>query len=262
MSRFFTFEQILHKFHEVRDTSAFTRALKKRPREVEDDQVALSGSASVPGSVPGSGSDQVVSERVPKRAKAPEGVARPLKAHTRPENEMLRLRHIVWSTLERVLESRGATTGSPAGPCAVAVREYARSIEETLYWLHFCSGGGGIALRMRKYITDVVEVAETLATRVPAATPLPDPRLVIDQSRSNCTDTSASESVLATAEAARRDLERLCDEALEDSEYTQVVICLKCRVGPVRFDFKQTRSADEGMTCFFECVNCGARWKS
>ena len=39
------------------------------------------------------------------------------------------------------------------------------------------------------------------------------------------------------------------------------IICSKCRSSNVNMQMKQTRSADEGMTLFFACVACDARWK-
>lgn len=38
------------------------------------------------------------------------------------------------------------------------------------------------------------------------------------------------------------------------------VKCKKCDSFQVQKTFLQTRSADEGMTCFFTCVSCGNKW--
>lgn len=38
-------------------------------------------------------------------------------------------------------------------------------------------------------------------------------------------------------------------------------ICGKCRQRQVSYSQAQTRSADEPMTTFCECMNCGNRWK-
>jgi transcription elongation factor S-II len=37
--------------------------------------------------------------------------------------------------------------------------------------------------------------------------------------------------------------------------------CSKCRKKMVSYSQAQTRSADEPMTTFCECMNCGNRWK-
>jgi len=37
--------------------------------------------------------------------------------------------------------------------------------------------------------------------------------------------------------------------------------CPKCKKKHVTLTQKQTRSADEPMTCFFACLACGHRWK-
>ena len=37
--------------------------------------------------------------------------------------------------------------------------------------------------------------------------------------------------------------------------------CAKCNTNNVMIEVKQTRSADEGMTSFGLCSNCGHRWR-
>lgn len=37
--------------------------------------------------------------------------------------------------------------------------------------------------------------------------------------------------------------------------------CGKCKFMKVAYSQAQTRSADEPMTTFCECMNCGNRWK-
>ena len=39
-----------------------------------------------------------------------------------------------------------------------------------------------------------------------------------------------------------------------------VLVCGKCKERKVDYYQKQTRGADEPMTCFCHCLNCGARW--
>lgn len=39
-----------------------------------------------------------------------------------------------------------------------------------------------------------------------------------------------------------------------------VLTCGKCKERKVDYYQKQTRGADEPMTCFCHCLNCGARW--
>ena len=38
-------------------------------------------------------------------------------------------------------------------------------------------------------------------------------------------------------------------------------ICKLCKSENVNWSQKQTRSADEAMTVFLECANCGAKWR-
>lgn len=37
--------------------------------------------------------------------------------------------------------------------------------------------------------------------------------------------------------------------------------CGKCKMSRVAYSQAQTRAADEPMTTFCECTNCGHRWK-
>lgn len=47
----------------------------------------------------------------------------------------------------------------------------------------------------------------------------------------------------------------------EKKEITEsILVCGKCRERKVDYYQKQTRGADEPMTCFCHCLNCGARW--
>ena len=39
------------------------------------------------------------------------------------------------------------------------------------------------------------------------------------------------------------------------------MVCWKCHSKTINIDLKQTRSADEPMSAFCECGDCGARWK-
>lgn len=36
--------------------------------------------------------------------------------------------------------------------------------------------------------------------------------------------------------------------------------CRRCKGTAVACEMKQTRSADEGMTAFYSCADCGAKW--
>lgn len=49
-------------------------------------------------------------------------------------------------------------------------------------------------------------------------------------------------------------------EALDDGDFQAIVRCRKCGSTEVRWEEKQTRSADEGATVFCSCTNCKNRW--
>jgi len=52
-------------------------------------------------------------------------------------------------------------------------------------------------------------------------------------------------------------------EAIEHSKSTaeSIIQCFNCKQKKVTFYLQQTRSADEPMTQFCTCLNCGKRWK-
>ena len=39
------------------------------------------------------------------------------------------------------------------------------------------------------------------------------------------------------------------------------ITCFKCKSDNVYSESRQTRSADEAMTIFYTCLNCGNKWK-
>jgi transcription elongation factor S-II len=49
--------------------------------------------------------------------------------------------------------------------------------------------------------------------------------------------------------------------AQEEYSISSEFTCSKCRMKKVSYKQAQTRSADEPMTTFCTCMNCGNRWK-
>ena len=49
-------------------------------------------------------------------------------------------------------------------------------------------------------------------------------------------------------------------ESMNDEEFATIVHCKKCGSGDVRWEDKQTRSADEGASVFCTCNKCHNRW--
>ena len=47
----------------------------------------------------------------------------------------------------------------------------------------------------------------------------------------------------------------------KDSDYEGIFKCKKCKSNKTEYSQMQTRSADEPMTTFVTCKNCGNRWK-
>lgn len=46
----------------------------------------------------------------------------------------------------------------------------------------------------------------------------------------------------------------------DDTMAPSILVCGKCKQRKVDYYQKQTRGADEPMTCFCQCLNCGCRW--
>lgn len=79
--------------------------------------------------------------------------------------------------------------------------------------------------------------------------------------------------VTMTHDELKSEERRKLDEALEKENMNQAMVaqveksiskefqCGKCKKKMVSYSQAQTRSADEPMTTFCECMNCGNRWK-
>lgn len=70
------------------------------------------------------------------------------------------------------------------------------------------------------------------------------------------------------SDTRRKEDERLQKENMNEAMVAQVeksiskeFECGKCKKKMVSYSQAQTRSADEPMTVFCECTNCGNRWK-
>jgi transcription elongation factor S-II len=82
-----------------------------------------------------------------------------------------------------------------------------------------------------------------------------------------------SKFVVMSHDEMKSDTRRAEDEKLEKENMNQAMVaqveksiskefqCSKCSKKMVAYSQAQTRSADEPMTTFCECMNCGNRWK-
>ena len=76
-----------------------------------------------------------------------------------------------------------------------------------------------------------------------------------------------------TLDEMKSDERRQEDKKLQEENVNQAMVaqveksisrefqCGKCKKKMVSYSQAQTRSADEPMTTFCECMNCGNRWK-
>ena len=83
----------------------------------------------------------------------------------------------------------------------------------------------------------------------------------------------AKKFVVMTHDEMKSDERKAEDEKLEQINMNQAMVaqvekaiskefqCGKCKQKMVSYSQAQTRSADEPMTTFCECMNCGNRWK-
>ncbi|KAG9188305.1 hypothetical protein G6011_02228 [Alternaria panax] len=86
-------------------------------------------------------------------------------------------------------------------------------------------------------------------------------------------DVPADKFVVMTHDDMKSDARRAEDQKLEKINMNQAMVaqvekaiskefqCGKCKQKMVSYSQAQTRSADEPMTTFCECMNCGNRWK-
>lgn len=86
-------------------------------------------------------------------------------------------------------------------------------------------------------------------------------------------DIPPKQFVVMTHDEMKSDERRLEEEKLEKENLNQAMVaqveksisrefqCGKCKQKMVSYSQAQTRSADEPMTTFCECMNCGNRWK-
>jgi transcription elongation factor S-II len=83
----------------------------------------------------------------------------------------------------------------------------------------------------------------------------------------------ASKFVVMSHDDMKSDARRAEDKKLKDENMKEAMVpvvekaiskefqCSKCKKKEVSYSQAQTRSADEPMTTFCECQNCGNRWK-
>lgn len=70
--------------------------------------------------------------------------------------------------------------------------------------------------------------------------------------------------VLANQNSEERKIMQMLHGRVEESMVSKkdaALVCRKCNSHRITSEQKQTRSADEGFTVFFTCLDCGARWK-
>lgn len=83
-----------------------------------------------------------------------------------------------------------------------------------------------------------------------------------------CTDCGATaelsddQGFVTTAEQETDDVvEPDPDTTLEGRPRAEDIVCEECGNEQAWYSFKQTGAADEAPTRFFECTDCGARWR-
>jgi DNA-directed RNA polymerase I subunit RPA12 len=75
-----------------------------------------------------------------------------------------------------------------------------------------------------------------------------------------------AESVFFAAHRVRKERLRTASEIWYTARYRLIedgnegTVCIQCKGTQVEYMFRQTRSADEGMTVFYTCRDCGRQW--
>lgn len=138
---------------------------------------------------------------------------------------------------------------------------YARRLEQRLYCFHRNSREAYMA-HMRKLTYNLASNGKTLLERY-----TPDQLAQLDDAI--LSKGSAIEKWTEAYRARKReedDLLRSNESVIEEDERAQqqvegIMVCTRCKSTDITWDQKQTRGADESMTVFFQCRNCGKRWK-
>ncbi|RKP03674.1 hypothetical protein CXG81DRAFT_9181 [Caulochytrium protostelioides] len=96
----------------------------------------------------------------------------------------------------------------------------------------------------------------------------PELRYRISQGYLSVTALAKMSALDMASRERRRDMEKAKSEAMKDAQTAQssqsetdMFKCGKCKQRKTKYYQMQTRSADEPMTTFVTCVNCGNRWK-
>ena len=152
---------------------------------------------------------------------------------------------------------RGGGGGSaPRVPAVAVCAEYVRALERQVYVQSKAS--------RRPYMRAARSMAFNLrqngAYLVQTYTPQQLPQLDHTLLAKNTPMEKWYENHLENQRKQEEMLQMQPTDLLED-DGTSLIQCSRCQSSDVIWEQKQTRGADESMTVFFQCKNCGKRWK-
>lgn len=136
------------------------------------------------------------------------------------------------------------------------VLEKATTIEEAVFEAHSQSIGDKYKTRIRSMYLNLMDKSNsTLRFRVLSS------EISVNKFATMTKEEMASEDVREKAARVNKDNLAKAIVAVNNEAETDMFKCGKCGQRKTRYYQMQTRSADEPMTTFVTCLNCGNRWK-
>lgn len=131
-------------------------------------------------------------------------------------------------------------------------RDAARRIEEHVFAAHEGAPRAYLpAMRARLYNVETNPALRTI-----------DPARIAVMSDAEMRRGTVLEDIQRSEETRNARFEAMLQERYDSVESQQTTMrCRKCKRSNLAFEQKQTRGADEAMTVFMTCKDCGANWK-
>ncbi|TKA83873.1 hypothetical protein B0A55_00144 [Friedmanniomyces simplex] len=143
---------------------------------------------------------------------------------------------------------------SPASPDAIL--PVARAVEQAAYEVHGRETSSDYKMKIRSLFQNLKMKGNTGLRRDVLEGEI-EPRKFVTMS----SDELKSAEKRAQDAALEKENMKQSMTAQEEKAISTTMTCGKCRQSRVAYTQAQTRAADEPMTTFCECVNCGNRWK-
>lgn len=150
----------------------------------------------------------------------------------------------------------GGAAAAPRLPSVAACAEYVRALERQVY----VQAQAARRPYMRAARSMAFNLRQNGAYLVETYTPQQLPQLDHTLLAKNTPMETWYENHLENQRKQEEMLQMKPTDLLED-DGTSLMQCSRCQSSDIIWEQKQTRGADESMTVFFQCKNCGKRWK-